>query len=125
MLRGEAISPERLDARRPIRSRSAPRARSSARRITGPATLTRKRPIMRIGIHGTAALLLLAAAAHLAPSPLEAQYFGRNKVQYEDFDFQVMSLPHWDLYFYPGQEESIQDVARMSERWYERFARTF
>ena len=69
--------------------------------------------------------LLLAVAALLLPAPAAAQYFGRNKVQYEEFDFRIMNLPHWDLYFYPGQEESIQDVARMSERWYERFARTF
>ena len=86
---------------------------------------------MRIRVHGpvlrtsSVALLLVAAALLLVPVPAAAQYFGRNKVQYEDFDFSVMSLPHWDLYFYPGQEESIQDVARMSERWYERFARTF
>ena len=70
-------------------------------------------------------LLFSAAALLIAPSPTEAQYFGRNKVQYEDFDFRVLNLPHWDLYFYPAQEESIQDVARMAERWYERLARTF
>ncbi|MDE2772338.1 MAG: peptidase S9 [Gemmatimonadota bacterium] len=73
-----------------------------------------------------AALLLGSWGLHaLAPEPLAAQYFGRNKVQYEDFDFRVLELPHWDLYFYPGQEESISDIARMAERWYERFARTF
>ena len=70
------------------------------------------------------ALVLSVTAALFSPAPASAQ-FGRNKVQYEDFDFRVMSLPHWDLYFYPEEEESIQDVARMAERWYERFARTF
>jgi hypothetical protein len=86
---------------------------------------------MRTRVHGillrsaSVAPLFLAVASFLLPTSASAQYFGRNKVQYEDFDFRVMSLPHWDLYFYPGQEESIQDVARMSERWYERFARTF
>lgn len=70
-------------------------------------------------------ILLLAAAALLLPAPAAAQYFGRNKVQYESFDFRVLQLPHWDLYFYPGEEESIGDVSRMAERWYERFARTF
>jgi Tol biopolymer transport system component len=69
--------------------------------------------------------LLASALAVLLPAPASAQYFGRNKVQYEDFDFRILNLPHWDLYFYPGEEESIQDVSRMAERWYERFARTF
>src|SRR5688572_3251068 len=86
---------------------------------------------MRTRVHGTllrsasVAPLLLAVALLLLPTSAAAQYFGRNKVQYEDFDFRIMSLPHWDLYFYPGQEESIQDVARMAERWYERLARMF
>jgi Tol biopolymer transport system component len=85
---------------------------------------------MRTRVHSTAlrsigAVLLLAAAALLRPAPAAAQYFGRNKVQYEDFDFRVLQLPHWDLYFYPGEEASIADVSRMAERWYERYARTF
>ena len=86
---------------------------------------------MRYSAHGDASrspatlLLLLTALLLLVPSPAEAQYFGRNKVQYEDFDFRILELPHWDLYFYSAQEESISDVARMAERWYERLARTF
>ena len=73
----------------------------------------------------TMALFLSAAAFLVAPLPVSGQHFGRNKVQYEDFDFRVLNLPHWDLYYYPTQEQSIIDVARMAERWYERFARTF
>jgi WD40 repeat protein len=85
---------------------------------------------MRDSVHGGAlrssTLLLVAAALLLlVPSPVAAQYFGRNKVQYEDFDFRILNLPHWDLYFYPSQDESIPDIARMAERWYERLARTF
>lgn len=96
----------------------------------GPGTLTRKRLkmrpcILRTALQSSGIVLVLSVTAVLfSPAPASAQ-FGRNKVQYEDFDFRVMSLPHWDLYFYSHEEESIQDVARMSERWYERFARTF
>jgi hypothetical protein len=54
-----------------------------------------------------------------------AQYFGRNKVQYDQFDFQVLPTEHFDIYFYPEQEEKIFDVARMAERWYRRHTRTF
>jgi Tol biopolymer transport system component len=59
-----------------------------------------------------------------APTPAEAQ-FGRNKVQFDDFEFRVMESDHFDWYFYENEAEAIDDIARMGERWYERFARTF
>ncbi|MDX1566557.1 MAG: hypothetical protein R3223_02080 [Longimicrobiales bacterium] len=72
------------------------------------------------------ALVLLSGLAFLFPVPADAQsYFGRNKVQYETFDFEVLSTPHFDIYFYPEEAEAVEDMARMSERWYERFARNF
>jgi Tol biopolymer transport system component len=64
--------------------------------------------------------VILAAVA-----PLEAQYFGRNKVQYDQFEFQVLKTPHFDIHFYPEKGVAIEDVARMAERWYERYARLF
>ncbi|MEJ2540105.1 MAG: peptidase S9 [Gemmatimonadota bacterium] len=67
----------------------------------------------------------LAAALMVVPSAVDAQYFGRNKVQYDDFDFRVLETPHFDIHYYPSFSEATLDVARMSERWYERFARTF
>jgi len=69
--------------------------------------------------------LLLVALSFLLPLPADAQYFGRNKVQYDDFDFEVLRTEHFDIHYYSEQEESIQDVARMAERWYERLARVF
>lgn len=69
------------------------------------------------------ALLGLALAA--LPAPADAQYFGRNKVQYDDFDFKVIRTPHFDFHFYPEAAEAIEDAARMGERWYERLARLF
>ena len=74
-------------------------------------------------VAGTRAALLALLAS--APPSVEAQYFGRNKVQDDDFDFQVLKTNHFDIHYYPSFEGAIQDVARMSERWYERFARTF
>ena len=67
------------------------------------------------------ALALVAGA--LAASPAEGQYFGRNKVQYETFDFQVMRTPHFDVYYYPEAEAATRDAARMAERWYSRLSR--
>lgn len=54
---------------------------------------------------------------------LQAQYFGRNKVQYEKFDFKVMKTTHFDIYFYPEFREAAEYGARMAERWYARLSR--
>jgi WD40 repeat protein len=52
-------------------------------------------------------------------------YFGRNKVQYKDFKFEVMKTDHFDIYFYPEEADSAARVARMAERWYARHSQLF
>jgi hypothetical protein len=76
----------------------------------------------------TAHLSLLAASAlglaiPRAGAGQSAEYFGRNKVQYEDFDFQVLGTEHFDLHFYPAEEAAARDAALKAERWYFRLAR--
>ena len=66
-------------------------------------------------------LLLVASAA-----PLSAQgYFGRNKVQYEDFNWKILKSEHFDNFFYPPESTIVHDAARMAERWYSRHTDTF
>ena len=83
----------------------------------------------RIRAAGSRTRLITALAAWSAllilPIPASAQYFGRNKVQYETFDFKILKTPHFDIHFYPEEGEAVEDAARMAERWYERFARMF
>ena len=74
---------------------------------------------------GLLTALLLALSASALPASVSAQYFGRNKVQYETFDFKILKTPHYDIHFYPEEGEAVEDAARMAERWYERFARIF
>ena len=66
-------------------------------------------------------VLLLAAAA--APAVTAQEYFGRSKVQYKDFDFQVLKTEHFDIYFYPSAREGVDISARMAERWHARLER--
>jgi Tol biopolymer transport system component len=60
-----------------------------------------------------------------AAAPASAQYFGRQKVQYERFDWRIKETPHFQVHYYVGMEEKTADVARMAERWYERLSRAF
>ena len=71
-----------------------------------------------------ASIAVLAAGLLLGASyPAGAQYFGRNKVQYRTFDFQVLATEHFDIYYYPEEEAAARDVAGMAERWYARLSR--
>src|SRR5918998_426202 len=54
----------------------------------------------------------------LAPGLLQAQYFGRNKVQYSTFDFKVIQTEHFDVYYYERERVAAMDAARMAERSY-------
>src|SRR5690242_15681852 len=63
-------------------------------------------------------LLVVAAAAVAVASPADAQYFGRNKVQYEQFDWRILKSDHFDLFFYPAESLKVADAGRQSERWY-------
>jgi hypothetical protein len=70
-------------------------------------------------------LSIFAAALLVVPVPADAQYFGRNKVQYDQFDFKVLQTRNFDIHFYDEAAQAIEDAARMGERWYERLARVF
>ena len=77
---------------------------------------------MRLTTRGLAVLLLSCAVGlTVAPQDAEAQYFGRNRVQYEDFDFEVLKTEHFDIHYYPGVD--VELAALMAERWYERLSR--
>lgn len=65
------------------------------------------------------ALALLAGTA----APAAGQYFGRNKVQYETFDFQTLQTEHFDIYYYPEMRDAALIAGRMAERWYSRLSR--
>lgn len=54
-----------------------------------------------------------------------AQYFGRNKVQYETFHWRILKTDHFDHYFYPAESIKVHDAGRQSERWYTRLSDIF
>ena len=69
--------------------------------------------------------LLFAFLFIAVPVDIMAQGFGRNKVQYDDFDFRSFKTPHFEIFYYPEEKEAVTDAARMAERWYRRHTRTF
>lgn len=73
------------------------------------------RPLLAFGV----AAALLGSCA----SGADAQYFGRNKVQYDHADVRVLATEHFDLY-YPGEDLTAALTAgRLAERWYARLSK--
>src|SRR5437899_9390297 len=68
-----------------------------------------------------AAALLLTGVTHEA----QAQYFGRNKVQYSTFEFSVLKTQHFDIYYYPVEQQAVEQAGRLAERWYTRLSTFF
>ncbi|MBV9497255.1 MAG: PD40 domain-containing protein [Acidobacteria bacterium] len=68
--------------------------------------------------------LFLFLVSLLAPIA-NAQYFGRNKVQWEAFHFRVLQTEHFDIYYYEQEADVVKDIGRMAERWYFRLSKTF
>lgn len=67
---------------------------------------------------------LIALLTLALPAMADAQYFGRNKVQYDDFAFRILPTDHFRIHFYPAESLATADASRMAERWYERHHET-
>lgn len=50
--------------------------------------------------------------------PVQAQYFGRNKPNYEKFDFDVVETPNFEIHHYLNDEGYVKELAHSSEHWY-------
>ena len=68
-------------------------------------------------------ILTAVLATLFVPAYAHAQYFGRNKVHYKSFDFQIIKTEHFDVYYYPEERDAAMDAARMVERSYGRLSR--
>ncbi len=53
------------------------------------------------------------------PTSSDAQYFGRNKPKYKDFDFKIFETPHFSIYYYDLDSTVITKYASWFETWYE------
>jgi hypothetical protein len=79
------------------------------------------RPVRGHGLSAT----VLATLAVTTAAPLSAQYFGRQKVQYEAFDWHELRTSHFLIHYYPASLEVTEDAARQAERWYDRLSGIF
>ena len=77
-------------------------------------------PMLRISAFLPGVLFVLVALL-LPAVPSWAQlgyHFGRNKIQYEDFEWQVMNTEHFEIYYYPEMQELAEHGAFFAEEAY-------
>ena len=82
-----------------------------------------------------AAAIALALFAGWAPpadaqlyAPLPQYYgrgFGKNKVQYRDFDWRIYHSTHFDVYYYTEEEHLLEKVVSFAESAYDQLSREF
>jgi Tol biopolymer transport system component len=59
----------------------------------------------------------------LFASPLQAQYFGRNKPRYNQQPFKVTETEHFVIYDYLDNPEKLKELAAAAELWYSMHSR--
>jgi len=69
----------------------------------------------------------VACACLGPPHSARAQFltFGKNKVQYNRFDWHVLESKHFRLYFYPEEEDLARMALEMGEEGYDQIRRLF
>jgi len=75
-----------------------------------------RRPLLAAGC----ALAMLAA-----PAAAQYYYFGKNKVQYREFEWKIYHSPHFDIYYYEEEKQLLEKVVSFAESAYDRLSREF
>src|SRR6266576_1807238 len=78
----------------------------------------------RCGVLLPVALAVVAAAILFAPQPALAQtpfvpYFGKNQIRYTHFRWNIYTTDHFEIYYYPEEEQHLERIAGYAESAYQ------
>ncbi len=73
----------------------------------------------------SSARFALAALLALCLVPSAGAQFGKNKIQYRDFDWKLYASPHFTFYYYEAEANQLEKVASLAESAYDRLTREF
>ena len=70
------------------------------------------------------AVLLLAALALVGAREAQAQtqyipYYGKNQIRYDNFEWQIYTTDHFEIYYYPEIEPHLERIASYAESAYQ------
>ncbi len=69
------------------------------------------------------AAFLIVSLSFAGISSVHAQYFGKNKINYDQFKWRVHESEHYEVYYYEVEKESVMEVVTMAERAYLKLSR--
>lgn len=86
--------------------------------------------------HRLLSVVLATTGLLLSLTPLSAQIyggapqltgggFGKNKIQYRDFDWRIYRSPHFNVHYYSAEEAQLQKVVSFAESAYDQLSREF
>jgi Tol biopolymer transport system component len=67
----------------------------------------------------------LVAVLFVLVLPVCAHAFGKNKIMYDDFKWQIYQSTHFEIYFYEEERDSLQKVVNFAESAYDELSRKF
>lgn len=89
-------------------------------------SMTLRTPMLRRILRSALVLVIgLAVALPASGQSVLGQYFGKNRIQYRDFDWQIYHSPHFDVYYYKAEDESLQKAVSFAESAYDELSRRF
>ena len=65
------------------------------------------------------AIFALGAAGQANAQSTFAPYYGKNLIHYDKFDWHIYKTDHFEIYFYPENEQHLQRVASYAESAYQ------
>ena len=85
---------------------------------------TRCGPLLLLPAVLPVALAVVVAAIVLAPQSASAQtpfvpYFGKNSIRYTNFRWNIYTTDHFEIYYYPEEEQHLERVAGYAESAYQ------
>ncbi len=75
------------------------------------------------GLFKAARMLIILLALSLLAAGSAYSQFGKNKVQYDKFAWEVLKSEHFDIYFYEKERPMVLDAAKLAERAYTRYSK--
>jgi hypothetical protein len=73
---------------------------------------------------GTAAAPVAAQLSGFGPQ-LRGQGFGKNKIQYRQFEWKIYHSPHFNVHYYTAEEAQLQKIVSFAESGYDQLSREF
>jgi len=73
---------------------------------------------MRAALAAVAAAIVFAPLQAIAQTPM-VPYFGKNQIRYTNFRWNIYTTDHFEIYFYPEEEQHLERIAGYAESAYQ------